>query len=439
MTPQETMKNFLAENKFEEFPVADLTKKLIDDMTKGLAKTPDGSAGSASEPMIVATRKIPHSIPKNTSVIVIDAGGTNFRSSLVTVTDDGVKIEDTQKTFMPASDRELSKEEFYNAIADNIEHLKNKATRIGFCFSYAMEITKDGDGKVLVFSKEIKAPEVVGTYVGKELCATLEKKGWNKIEEITLLNDTTASLLSGIINNNGAKKYSSYMGFILGTGMNNAYIDYDVIPKLAGEGDTGKEHVIVCECGLFNGATQSTFDVELDKESVRPGMSPFEKMCSGVYMGPLAYKMMKKACAEKIFSDAFAANFAKIDCVLSPEIDDFLRNERDPKTKLGALLVGGTEEDKYYIDTIIDQIIHRAAAIVASILSAGILKSGKGTSAEEPVCIVCNGSTFWKTHNLYNLVIQKLDANLSGDNKRYYEIVKVENDITLGTTAAAFM
>ena len=437
MTPQDTMKSFLNENNFVEFPVSDLTSKLIDDMTKGLAKNPDGSADSASEPMIVATRTIPHSIPKNTPIICIDAGGTNFRSCLVTVTDDGVKIEDVQKTYMPASDKELNKEEFYNAIADNIEHLKNKANRIGFCFSYAMEITKDGDGKVLVFSKEIKAPEVVGTYVGKELLDTLYKKGWNKIEKITLLNDTTASLLSGIINNGGEKNFSTYMGFILGTGMNNAYIDYDVIPKLSD--DNGKEHVIVCECGLFNKATQSTFDIELDKESVKPGASPLEKMCSGVYMGPLAFKMIKKACDEKIFSENFAKNFAKIDCVLSPEIDDFLRNEKDGSTKLGALLVGGTPDDKYYIDTIIDQIIHRAAAIVASVLSAGILKSGKGTNENEPVCIVCNGSTFWKTHNLYNLVTQKLDAHLSGDKKRYYEIVKVENDITLGTTAAAFM
>ena len=437
MTPQETMKTFLAENRFEEFSVADLTKKLIEDMTKGLAKTPDGSADSASQPMIVATRTITHSIPKNTSAIVIDAGGTNFRSCLVTVTDDGVKIEDVQKTFMPASDKELSKEEFYNAIADNIEHLKNKATRIGFCFSYAMEITKDGDGKVLVFSKEIKAPEVVGTYVGKELVETLYKKGWNKIDEITLLNDTTASLLSGIINNGDKKNYSSYMGFILGTGMNNAYIDYDVIPKLSD--DNGKEHVIVCECGLFNGAVQSTFDVELDNESVKPGASPFEKMCSGVYMGPLAYKMIKKACDEKLFSSAFCKNFESVDSILSPEIDMFLKDENDTSTKLGAVIAGCNEDDKYYLNTIIDKIIHRAASIVAAVLSAGILKGGKGTDENAPVCIVCNGSTFWKTHNLYNLVIQKLDNFLSGDNKRYYEIVKVENDITLGTTAAAFM
>ena len=142
---------------------------------------------------------------------------------------------------MPGLERELSKAEFFDAIADKIEYLKNRADRIGFCFSYSMIITREGDGIPNSLSKEIKASEVVGVPVGATLRQVLEKRGWNTISHIALLNDTVAALLAGAAGNNGT--YSSYIGFILGTGMNGAYIQ----PAFGGE----KKQIVVCpaDCG----------------------------------------------------------------------------------------------------------------------------------------------------------------------------------------------
>ena len=42
-------------------------------------------------------------------------------------------------------------------------------TAIGFCFSYAAEMTPDKDGKLLYFTKEIKARGVVGELIGANL------------------------------------------------------------------------------------------------------------------------------------------------------------------------------------------------------------------------------------------------------------------------------
>ena len=58
-------------------------------------------------------------------------------------------------------------------------------------------------------------------------------------------------------------------------------------------------------------------------------------------------------------------------------------------------------------------------------------------SKEEPVAIVCNGSTFWKCHGLVENVTKLLDDNLKGASKAYYKILKINDDITLGTAFAA--
>ena len=48
--------------------------------------------------------------------------------------------------------KKLTEKEFFEQIADNLEHLKNKSDRIGFCFSYPMTIKENGDGILLGFS-----------------------------------------------------------------------------------------------------------------------------------------------------------------------------------------------------------------------------------------------------------------------------------------------
>ena len=153
-------------------------------------------------------------IPAGKKIIVIDAGGTNFRSCLIEKKSDGqLLISDFEKTVMPAIDRELSKKEFYYQIAKNIERLKNKSDTISFCFSYAMQ--RDGDdAMILRFSKEVKAPEAVGTYVCYELKKALLAQRWFPSVKINILNDTAALLLSGCTN--PSKRWGSHIAFILG-------------------------------------------------------------------------------------------------------------------------------------------------------------------------------------------------------------------------------
>ena len=393
--------SFLEKHNFSLNIAEDLHKKIIPDMEKGL------TTGGADQAMIKAGKATIRSIQEGENAIVIDAGGTNFRSCLVTKTKTGIEITDFQKTVMPATDRKLSKTQFYKAIADNISRLKDKSDKISFCFSYAMAITEDGDGKIIRFSKEINASDAVGSYLGKELHSELVRQGWKKIRKINVLNDTAALLLSTFTLQ---KNYSSRVAFILGTGMNSAFIK--------------DRKIIVTECGMFSDLPESDFDKIIDKKTTHPNQSILEKMSSGAYLGDLAFEMIKTACAEHLFSKAFTENFTKIENFSTADFDSIITQTQD----------ASENEDEIILKELILNVIIRSANLSAEAIYAA-LSYAENEKGEFPVCITCNGSTFWKTP----LLKETVKARLSKLLQQPFEIIKIDDDITAGSFAAAFI
>ena len=109
-------------------------------------------------------------IPKNKPVIVLDAGGTNLRSAVFYFdADKKPAITKYRQTLMPGLKNEVSREEFFNTIADSISDILNESENIGFVFSYPIEIFPNKDGKLIWFTKEIKAKEVEGQFIGENL------------------------------------------------------------------------------------------------------------------------------------------------------------------------------------------------------------------------------------------------------------------------------
>lgn len=386
------IKDWLKKYNFSsDVNVEKVTSDILADMEKGLK-------GEKAYQIMAKTWMCPKmERPKNESAIVIDAGGTNFRSCLVSFDGDGnPKISDMEKTFMPGSDKEYSKKEFFDKIAENLDHLKGKSSKIGFCFSYPMVITENGDGICGKLSKEIKAPEIEGCLVGEELKNALLRRGWKNIESIKLLNDTVSALFSGVTI---GKEYSSYIGFILGTGMNGAYIESSL--------PDGKM-AIDCETGFFSNIEISDFDKAYNQKSAHPGVSLIEKCCSGGYL-PFVVK--------EIFDAA--------------EKDGILDKAPDAVLSMKKL----SEIDEPVKKEIFSEVVRRASLFASAIVSADAIKSGKGKNGEKPVCIVCNGTTFWKTPDMKKIFEESLNSMLSSRGISF-EIVSVDDDITLGTALA---
>ena len=168
---------------------------LLDSFLKAMGQGLEGNEESSLK-MIPTYTEVVSTLAVGEPVIVLDAGGTNFRTCLVTFCEDGTpRIEDFRKVSMPGVKEEVSEQQFFSTFADEVERLIDKSDKIGFCFSYAAAITPDHDGIPLVFSKEIKAPQVIGKKVGASLLAELARRGYDvSKKKVAVLNDTVAKI-----------------------------------------------------------------------------------------------------------------------------------------------------------------------------------------------------------------------------------------------------
>ncbi|RMD82120.1 MAG: hexokinase, partial [Lentisphaerae bacterium] len=296
-TKASQVKSFLAAANMDpdQIDIEACVENLLEEMRRGLAGEPSSLA------MIPTYLNCEEDVPTGKPVIVMDAGGTNVRVCVVEFASDGsATISDFAKYRMPGIDRELSADEFYGELAGFLSPVIAKSDRIGFCFSYPSEISPEKDGKLLRWTKEVKVPEVEGTYIGAGLIEHLGEKGVER-KKIVLLNDTVATLLAGkaVGDTYGC---ADYIGFILGTGTNTAYVEKNVnIRKLSGLPGDGRMPINM-ESGNFNKAPMSYIDDRFDATTVNPGCQRFEKMISGAYLGPLALQVLKAAAREQLFS-----------------------------------------------------------------------------------------------------------------------------------------
>jgi hexokinase len=418
--------------KAHKLSAAELDLKLMtDDFIAEMKNGLEGKGGSLL--MLPTYIGAEGTIKPNQPVVAIDAGGTNFRAVKMSF-DNNLKLvtENLQQRKMPAIDEELSNKEFFATLAAYLTEYKNVSDKIGFCFSYAVEIYPNKDGKLLEWSKEVKAPEVLGQMVGKNL---LEAMGTPN-KQIVLMNDTVSTLLAGQAATAG-REFDTYIGFILGTGTNACYIEENKnitkTPNLAIAGN----QIINIETGNFNLMPRTDIDVAFDNTTKLPGRYTFEKMIAGGYFGGLCTTALKMAAKEDVFSAESIVKMKDLGELTSEEVNKFVCGIDLPANTLSAVLVN--KEDKDAACEIINALITRAAKLVAASLGAVILKTGKGKSIEKPVLMTIEGTTFYKLHNFQVMFEAFLQGFLSGENRRFYEIVEVPNSSLIGAGIAAIV
>ena len=286
-------------------------------------------------------------IPKNKPVIVLDAGGTNLRSAVFYFdADKKPVVSKYRQTLMPGLRSEVSKDEFFNIIADSISDILHESERIGFVFSYPIEIFPNRDGRLVRFTKEIKAKEVEGQFIGENLMRVIRNRGFKNIKSVVLLNDTVASLLSGISSFQD-REFSGYIGLVLGTGMNACYIEKnsniktDILSGLPRKG----YQLINIEAGQYLKGPLSKIDEAFDAKTLNPALSTFEKMFSGAYLGGLAHTVLGFAAADGLFSGKFTKDLYNLENLNSWDLDDYLYFPPENK-KIADLVSGMSEKDK---------------------------------------------------------------------------------------------
>jgi hexokinase len=399
-----------------------------------------GLDGASSLLMIPTYITMEKELPLGESVIAIDAGGTNFRVAVIHFDGDGKPVvEDFRNYSMPGTKGEISKEEFFDTMADYILPVLDRSSKISFCFSYPTEILPNRDGRLIKFSKEVKVRNVEGEIIGKNLLEAFRKRGCTEEKSIIILNDTVATLLAGKASAPG-RTFDSYIGFILGTGTNICYAEKcSNIGKVSGFKEKVGTMLINIESGAYGKAPRGAMDLEMDSRTVNPGDFAFEKTISGAYQGALILTVLRKAAADGLFSAAFASVLEKVESLASKEIDDFLFYPYGENILAQCCAGSGSEEDRVVLYHLIDGVLERAAKFVAFSLTAVLEKTGAGTNPCAPACITADGSTFYKS-KLFRTKLDYYIKSYTNEIKGIYcEFAKVDNGTLIGTAIAGLL
>ena len=401
---------------------------VLEDFLQEMKRGLDGQKSSLV--MIPTFITIDKPVPAGRPGIAVDAGGTNLRVATVVFDERGAPTIDNYSNYeMPGIQREVGKDEFFDLFARYLMPVAGLADSVGFCFSYAAEITPDCDGRLLTWTKEVKAPEVIGEFIGKNIADRLRAKGFRP--KFTLLNDTVATLLAGK-SVGGARRYDSYIGFILGTGTNTSYVEKNVNITKRNDLDPKGAQAINVESGNFGRCPRGSLDQAFDRTTANPGAYTFEKMISGAYLGGLCLHVLRAASEQGLLSAPGAGVIAELAQLSTIQVDAFLRN---PFAAQEHPLDDLPKEDKEIVLRLFTAVVERAACLAAINISAAVLKSGGGTSPLHPVCVNADGSTFYKTRDFRFRVEEHL-RKILGPRDIFYEIIRVEDSPLIGAAVA---
>ncbi|MHC5143124.1 MAG: hexokinase family protein, partial [Planctomycetota bacterium] len=253
---------------------------------------------------------------------------------------------------------------------------------------------------------------------------------------IVLLNDTVATLLAGV----GYKKrtFSSYIGFILGTGTNACYVEKNQNISKESQFDSDGSMIVNTESGGVEGIHRGKLDIVFDQTTNNPGVHAFEKMISGAYLGPLALLIMKKAADDGLLSVQTADVIRSITDLDTKDLNDFMFYAFGDNP-LAKACADGSSQDRQFLYTVSERLVERAAKLTAINLTAMAIKSQQGTDPVRPICIVAEGTTFYNMKNLRSGVEFYLKQYLENDRGIYTEIVMVENATLIGAAKAGLI
>jgi hexokinase len=405
-----------------QYDAGEIVQAFLDEMSLGLAGTKSSLA------MIPTFITVPGKAPKNEKIIVLDAGGTNFRTALVAFDRDSVPhIESFVNNPMPGIEKELGKEDFFNLIADYIKPVLAESDRLGFCFSYPAVIDRERDGRLLYWTKEIKAPGVVGQKILASLAQTLQKRSLPCPSKMLMLNDTVAALLAGVTATTFSREHR-YIGFILGTGTNTAYIEKNgLIKKETGLPAAG-DMAINCESANFNKINRGDIDIAFDNSTSGPGKYVLEKMVSGAYLGNLCHRILVTAASEGVLSKAAQQDQQTI---TTQSLDALLSGEPDKEHNFKEC----SDDERALIRAIVSAVVERAALLTAINMAAPIIKSEKDGGGKKKYCISADGSVFYKLYSFRERA-EKYLAEILKPYTVEYKIVKINDAPIIGTAVA---
>ncbi|KAJ7499288.1 hypothetical protein FB451DRAFT_1428708 [Mycena latifolia] len=283
----------------------ELTGAFLDEFKVGL--------GSYNHPMAMIPSFVT-GVPNGTETgtfLALDLGGTNMRVCEVVLNGDTTFTLRQQKYKVSDALKTGEASVLFDYLADSVDAFLTShppsdtphgnpfsqpdpdVVHLGLTFSFPVEQTALGSGKILTWTKGFSAKHAIGNDVVKLLQDAFDRKHMH-VKCVALVNDTVGALLSRAYTAGGC-----VLGAIFGTGTNGAYVEEVAnITKLGNDPAAARGGLMVVntEWGAFNNTRShlpsTPFDNGLDRLSINPRFQAFEKMISGMYLGEITRNIL---------------------------------------------------------------------------------------------------------------------------------------------------
>jgi len=362
-------------------------------------------------------------------ITVMDIGGTNVRTAIVELGQEGMVSSRTLTPFLtPGLEKEMSAEDFFRTIALGVSRQSEweeitamAGSPLGICFSFALKPVAPRDAEVAFGAKQIRVPDLVGQRIGKSFCSALESLDKPAGQKITVINDASAAALGGR-SVHTEKVYSGYLGFIYGTGTNLSYCTKD------GE-------IINVESGAYCSFPAGDIDDVYDRSLIDSGQDRFEKMTTGGYLRGLAECILRFAAEEDEISPR-TCELLLCDGAVRLEPKEISTFSAHPGGDGCIARACASSKDREFLLALFDGLTRRSARLCSITITAGMIKAGAGKIGEGPAFITAEGSAFTGQKGFAEKLYAEMDELAGRKNGLHYEFHTVPQVTFRGTAVA---
>ena len=362
---------------------------------------------------------------QETQVTVVDIGGTNVRSAVVTMGADGsCLIEDRRSFPRPGGSEPMSTARFFDEIAQGMRGQFN-TEKLGICFSLATIPQPDKDAVIVAGGKQIRIHDMLGKKVGASFREAALRTGAGSAGAVAVVNDTVAATLGGA-SFHGKDDFAEDIGFIYGTGVNICYAEPDGM-------------LVNTEAGAYSGFPAGDLDDAYDSTLIDPGLDRFEKMVSGGYQGGLARTIMAAAAREGFLTGKAFENNKEWENLESRDISAFC-NAPSGGGRIARACAAAA--DREFLLALFSALTDRSARLCGIALTAAMIRSLCGTdpcAASRTLPrfhITAEGSTYQKQHGFAERLDVELKALATQKYGFHYTIEVVPDAVLRGIAAA---
>ncbi|TPX71637.1 hexokinase [Chytriomyces confervae] len=373
--------------------LSQIAKHMVAEMKKGLA-TDDSTL------KMIPTHVVRRPKGDETgSYLALDLGGTNFRVCEVTLDGrGGTRVRQSKHTvtddlkngtgaalfdFFAECVKQFLLSDDQKEVTD--KDLHTNEFKLGFTFSFAVNQVSINSGFLMGWNKGFSASDCVGKDAVVLLQDAFKRKRMN-VSVTALVNDTTGTLVS-----HAYSAPDTYVGVILGTGTNAAYVEkIENITKYKKDPAGAKDMIINTEWGAFDDEMvvipRTKYDHKVDRGTANAKSWTFEKLISGMYLGEICrYVLVDLVKTGEIYiaggskSKTLSVPHAFETAFMSRIERDHSLDLSDVRTVLEDLMhiPGTTLADRRLTKAICEMIGKRAARLSAAGIAAIVTKMNK--------------------------------------------------------------